>query len=110
MDPIPDNAIVVRGGRNLPEDIVRGFGVHPVGIMGVSVECGVGLTLEELCVLIPHGQIGVTTVAAVRAAGGDVVRTSGGSPHHATLTGIDAATASRLLTPTTMKPVSNKKL
>jgi len=30
--------------------------------------------------VIPHGQIGVTTVGEVRNAGGDVIRTSGRSP------------------------------
>jgi hypothetical protein len=64
------------------------------------VESAVGLSVEELAVFIPHGQIGVTTVEAVRAAGGDVVRTSGRSPHHATLVGLSPEEASRLLRPT----------
>jgi len=60
--------------------------------------------VEELAAAIPHGQIGVTTVGAIRAAGGDVVRTSGRSPYHATLVGLSPEEASRLLTPTIANP------
>jgi len=79
-EKIPDEAIVVRGGRNRPEDVERGTATHPSGVTGVSVECAVGLTIKELVRTIPHRQIGVTSVHEVRAAGGDVVRTSGRSP------------------------------
>jgi hypothetical protein len=95
---------VVRGGRNQPADLARGTGTHPCGITGVSVECAAGLTVTDLAAVIPHGQVGVTTVGAVRAAGGDVVRTAGRSPHHATLTGLGPEVASRLLTPTVANP------
>jgi hypothetical protein len=88
VENISDEAIVVRGGRNRPDDIQRGSGTHPSGVTGISVECGVGLSIAELAATIPHGQVGVTTVGAVREAGGDVVRTSGRSPNHATLTGL----------------------
>jgi hypothetical protein len=101
---IPDEAIVVRGGRNLPADLRRGTGAHPSGVTGVSVECREGLSVDELAAAIPHGQIGVTTVAAIRAAGGDVVRTTGRSPNHATLVGLSPEDASRLLTPTIPNP------
>ena len=101
---IPDVALVVRGGRNLPEDVRRGTGTHPCGVTGVSVECSEAVPLNELSETIPHGQIGTTTVAAIRAAGGDVVRTSGRSPYHATLTGLTADEASRSLTPTFVNP------
>ena len=60
--------------------------------------------MEELAAAIPHGQVGVTTVGAIRAAGGEVVRTSGRSPHHATVIGLSPEEASRLLTPTIPKP------
>lgn len=103
-DRIPDEALVVRGGRNLPEDLRRGTQTHPSGVTGVSVECAEGLSVEELAASVPHGQIGVTTVAAIRAAGGDVARTSGRSPHHATVVGLGPEEASRLLTPTIAKP------
>lgn len=104
MKKISDEAIVVRGGRNRPEDIQRGTGTHPSGITGISVECGVGLSVAELAATIPHGQIGVTTVRAVREAGGDVIRTTGRSPNHATLTGLPPEEISRLLTPTIANP------
>ena len=103
-EPILDEALVVRGGRNLPADIVRGTGTHPSGVTGVSVECAVGVSVAELAAAIPHGQIGVTTVGAVRQMGGDVVRTTGRSPYHATVTGLIPTQISGLLTPTIPNP------
>lgn len=104
MERIPDEALVVRGGRNSSEDIERGTGTHPSGVTGVSVESGEKLTIVELAVMIPHGQVGVTTVGEVRKAGGDVIRNSGRSSYHATLTGLTPEEASRLLTPTIPNP------
>jgi hypothetical protein len=104
VDRIPDEALVVRGGKNRSEDILRGIGTHPSGLTGISVESGVELSVEELALMIPHGQVGVTTVAAVRQAGGDVIRTSGRSPNHATLTGLSPEKISDLLTPTMPNP------
>ena len=104
MNPLPDDALVVRGGRNRPEDIEQKTGTHPSGITGVSVECAPGATVEQLAGAIPHGQVGVTTVGQVRAAGGHVIPTSGRSPNHATLTGLTPEQASRLLTPTIPNP------
>jgi hypothetical protein len=101
---IPDEALVVRGGRNQPDDLRRGMQMHPSGFAGVSAECAAGLPLLELAKGIPHGHIGATTVGVIRAAGGDVVRTSGRSPHHATLVGLSPEEASRLLTPTFANP------
>jgi hypothetical protein len=101
---ILDEAIVVRGGRNRPEDIWRGIGTHPSGITGISVECGEGVSVQELSISIPHGQVGVTTVGAVREAGGDVIRTAGRSKYHATLTGLIPDEISLLLTPTISNP------
>jgi hypothetical protein len=103
-DRIPDEALVIRGGRNQPSDLRRGITTHPSGFTGASVECEEGLSAEELAAAIPHGQIGVTTVGAIRAAGGDVVRTSGRSPHHATVIGLSPEEASRLFTPTIPNP------
>jgi len=94
----------VRGGRNLPADILRGTSTHPSGVTGVSVECALGLPVAELATTIPHGQIGVTTVRAIRQAGGDVLRTTGRSPYHATLTGLTPEQVSGLLTPTIPNP------
>ncbi|MGH9939467.1 MAG: flavoredoxin [Blastocatellia bacterium] len=104
IEIIPDEALVARGGRNRPEDIQRGTGIHPSGVTGVSVECATGLTVAKLATAIPHGQIGVTTVGEVRQAGGDVIRTSGRGPNHATLTGLTPEQASSLLTPTIPNP------
>ena len=59
---IPDDAIVVRGGRNRPEDIERALGTHPCGISGVSVQCAVGISIELLAAALPHGHVGITTV------------------------------------------------
>jgi hypothetical protein len=101
---IPDEALLVRGGRNRPADLRRGMRTHPSGVMGASVECEIGLSVEELASALPHGQIGVTTVGVVRAVGGDVVRTSGRTPHHATMVGLSPDEASRLLTPTIPNP------
>ena len=101
---IPDDAVVIRGGRNRPDDIRRGTGTHPSGVSGVSVECALGVPLGELAALIPHSHVGVTSVGQIRAAGGDVVRTSGRSRNHATLTGLSPDDASQLLSPTVPNP------
>jgi hypothetical protein len=101
---IPDEALVARGGRNQPEDVRRGLGTHPSGVKGISVECAAATPIEELAAAIPHNQVGITTVGAIRQLGGDVVRTSGKSRYHATLTGLDAVQASTLLTPTVANP------
>ena len=106
---IPDDAFVIRGGKNQARDIQRGTGTHPAGITGVSVECAENIPIEELAKTIPHGQIGRTTVAEVRKAGGDVVRTTGRSPYHATLTGLTPEQVSKLLTPTVSNPGRERK-
>lgn len=103
-EPIPDDTVVVRGGRNRPVEIARGTGTHPSGITGVSMECAVGLSIAQLAIAIPHSQLGVTTVGAVRREGGDVVRTTGRSPYHATLVGLTPEQASGLLTPLIPNP------
>jgi len=104
VEKIPDDALVVRGGRNRPADLRRGTGTHPSGVTGVSVESEAGLSVAELAAAIPHGEVGVTTVGDVRKAGGDVIRTSGRSPYHATLTGLTPEQTSRLLTPIIPNP------
>lgn len=103
-EPIPDHALVVRGGQNTPDLVERSVGQHPSGVTGVSVHSAPGETVESLAVGIPNGQVGVTTVGRVRAAGGDVIRTRGRSPHHATLTGLTPEQISGLLTPTVPNP------
>ncbi|MBE9228544.1 flavoredoxin [Phormidium sp. LEGE 05292] len=108
MERIPDEALVIRGGRNRPDDIRRGIGTHPSGITGISVECALGTSIEELAAAIPHGQLCCTTVGNIRQAGGDVIRTSGRSPNHATLVGLTPEQISALLTPTIPKPQQTK--
>ena len=116
MMPLPDDALVVRGGQNLPEDLARGSEVA-VGargrIRGVSVNCAPGLSVLELTAPnphtgypgIPHRQIGVTTAGAVRAAGGEVVPSpTRANPHHATLSGLTPEQASHLFRPTVKNP------
>ena len=103
-DRIPDEALVVRGGRNTPDDLRRGIRLHPSGVTGASVECAAGVSAGELAAALPHGQIGVTTVGTIRAAGGDVVRTTGRSSHHATVVGLSPEDASRVLTPVVPNP------
>ena len=106
---IADDAFVVRGGQNREQDIQRGIGTHPSGITGVSVESAEGVTIAELSQAIPHRQIGITTVGEVRKVGGDVVRTSGRSPYHATLIGLTPEETSKLLTPTILNPIRREK-
>src|SRR5438105_8353023 len=112
MSSIPDEAIVVRGGKNLPENFAQGSGVTvgPDGtVQGVSVNCAPGLSAEELAAPntqtgypgIPNSQIGVTTVGAVRAAGGDVAPSSTRrNANHAALSGLTPEQASALFRPT----------
>ncbi len=104
---LPDEALVVRGGRNTPEQIDEKIEQHASGPIGVSVESAPGLTVAELAANLPHGRVGVTTVGRVRATGGDVIPTRGRSPNHATLTGLPAEEISRLLTPTEPNPARN---
>jgi len=74
---LADDALVARGGANItPESIANGTGTHPsAGVTGFSAESA-GTSLCATCTFIPNNQVGVTTVGAVRNAGGDVVSTS----------------------------------
>lgn len=116
MTPLPDDALVVRGGQNLPENFAQGSGGH-VGsdgkVQGVSVNSGPGLSVEELTAPdpqtgypgIPNNQVGVATVGAIRASGGDVVPSpTRTNPNHATLSGLTPQQASDLFRPTRQNP------
>jgi hypothetical protein len=119
---LPDDALVVRGGQNLPDNFAQGSGVA-VGtdgkLQGVSVNAGVGLSVEELTAPvvqtgypgIPNTQVGVTTVGAIRARGGDVVLspTRTNAPH-ATLSGLTPEQASEVFCPTVVNPHRRKKV
>ena len=113
---LPDDAVVVRGGLNLPENFVRGSGVT-VGtddvLEGVSVNAGAGLSVDELTAGNPatgypgilNNQVGVTTVGAIRARGGEVEPSpTRANRHHATLRGLKAEQASELFQPTVPNP------
>jgi hypothetical protein len=76
MEPLPDDALVVRGGQNLPENFVKGSGVtveKGEALQGVSVNSAPGLTVAELTTAnsqtgypgILNNQVGITTVGAV---------------------------------------------
>jgi hypothetical protein len=116
MGPLPDEALVVRGGENFAHNFAQGSGVTiDTGgkIQGVSVNSAAGLSLEQLTAPnpstgypgIPHNQVGVTTVGKVRALGGDVVASPRRrNPNHATLGGLTPEQASALFRPTVKKP------
>jgi hypothetical protein len=116
MAPLPDEALVVRGGTNTPESFARGTGVALDAqgrLQQVSVNAGAGVSLSQLTAGdartgypgIPHTQVGVTTVAAVRAAGGDVTPSpTRRNPLHATLSGLTADQAAVLFRPTALNP------
>lgn len=95
---------------------LRGSGVALVGgkVQGVSVNSAPGLTLAQLTAPdpqtgspgIPHNRVGVTTVGAVRAVGGDVTPSpTRGDRNHATLSGLAPDQASALFRPTVTNPV-----
>jgi hypothetical protein len=118
---LPDDALVVRGGQNLPDNFVQGSGVT-IGaggkLQGVSVNSAPGLSVQELTAPntqtgypgILNNQVGVTTVGAIRAEGGDVrpspARTN---KNHATLSGLSPDQASELFRPTVPNPSRRKR-
>jgi hypothetical protein len=108
VPPLSDDALVVRGGLNTVELLEAGTGVtiDSMGnLHGLSVNSAPGKTVAELAEGLRYGQIGVTTVGAVRAAGGDVTPDpSANHPFHCLAGGISAQTAHRLLTPTVPNP------
>jgi hypothetical protein len=116
MATLPDDALVVRGGQNLPENFVQGSAVSVKAdgtLQGVSVNSAPGLTVEELTAADPgtgypgilNNRVGVTTVGAVHEAGGAVVPSpTRTNPHHAILSGLTPELASRLFQPTIPNP------
>ena len=120
MPALPDDALVVRGGENLPDSFAQGSDVSiDAGgkVQGVSVNAATGLTAKELTAPnaqtgypgIPHNQVGVTTVGKIRALGGVVELSSRKkNPNHATLGGLTPEQASELFRPT-VKNLRRKK-
>lgn len=121
MTPLPDDAVVIRGGLNLPENFAQGSGVMVEAdgkLHGVSVNSAPGRSVEELTASNPatgypgilNNQVGVTMVGAIRACGGDVVPSpTRTNPHHATLSAITPEQASRLFRPTVGNPSRRRK-
>ncbi len=121
ITPLPDEALVVRGGQNMPAHFVQGSGVTVEAggsIQGVSVNAAPGLSVQELTAPnpdtgypgIPHNQIGVTTVGAIRTVGGDVVPSpTRTNPYHATLSGLTPEQASQLFRPTIKNPNTRRR-
>jgi hypothetical protein len=120
MATLPDDAFVVRGGLNQPENFLQGsaVSVRSDGMLdGVSVNAAANRTVEELTAPndrtgypgIPNRRIGVTTVGAVRAAGGAVTPApSANNAYHATVSGLTPETASELFQPTQANPNSRR--
>ena len=116
MTSLPDEAFVVRGGQNLPANFAQGSGVTVDAggnIEGVSVNAAPDVPVQELTAPnphtgypgIPHNQVGVATMGAIRAAGGDVVPSpTRTNPYHATLRGLTPEQASQLFRPTMKNP------
>jgi RHS repeat-associated protein len=102
---LPDDANVVRGGTNLPEQFTNGSGVFKNAddmLDGISVNSKAGVGVESLSEGIRNGKIGTTTVGDVRKAGGDVTPSPRkNNPNHATMTIKDGQTASDLMNVTT---------
>ena len=113
---LPDDALVVRGGMNLPESFVVGSGVVIDAsrlLKGASVNCGAGCSVQELTAPnmqagyrgIPHSQIGVTTVGAIRAAGAIIAPSpKPWNPYHTTVGGLTPEQVSLLFRPTRKNP------
>lgn len=121
MAKLPDDALVVHGGKNWPDNFLKGTGVV-IGsdgrLDGVSVNCAPAATLDKLTMPIRltgypgirNGQVGVTTVGKIREAGGEVVASpSETNPNHATLRGLTPEKASELFQPTVANPARLKK-
>lgn len=114
--PLPDQALVVRGGRNLAENFEQGSGVtvdEQGTVWDVSVNSAPDRSVAELTAPstamgypgIPPRQVGVTTVGAIRSAAGEVVSSpTRTNPYHATLSGLTPEQASQLFRPTVKNP------
>lgn len=105
---LADEALVVRGGLNQAENFVNGTGVTvdaAGNLQGVSVNSANGASVKELSQGIKNGEVGVSTVRDVRAAGGDVKPSpTVNNPNHCTMCGITPQKAQELFTPTVKNP------
>jgi RHS repeat-associated protein len=104
VSAIADNAMVVRAGAGTTEDAFK-IGSHPSGPVGFSVESANGASFQELCANCINNQVRETTAGQIRAAGGDVLSTSGASSTHATVTNLSGAKANEVFSAPKSNPV-----
>jgi RHS repeat-associated protein len=101
---------VVRGGANQNINFSKGSGIildSNGKLSGVSVQAFPGTTVAELSQRqwIPHNQIGITTSSEIKRLGGYLTHTpTQSNPYHATMSGLTAAQATSLFTPTVQNP------
>jgi RHS repeat-associated protein len=100
-ESLPNDAVVVRGGLNTPENFTNGRGVTTDAsgnLQGVSVNSAPGKSTAELSQGIKNSQVGVTTAGEVRNAGGEVKPSPTlNNPNHCTMCGVTAEKASSLM-------------
>jgi hypothetical protein len=104
---------VCRGGTCSAENFENGSGVTADSegkLHGVSTQSKDGGTVIELSKPFKNGQVGVTTVGAIEAEGGEVVFDgTPGNPNHATVNGLTAEQLEKLFTPTIENPVPKEQ-
>ena len=103
MASLPDNALVVRGGLNPVELLKTGSGVTVDSdgtLHGVSVNSAAGKAVAELSSGLRYSKICVTTVGAIRAAGGSIEpKPTFYNPDHCEIHGLPAEVIHKLLMP-----------
>ena len=108
MPSLPDGALVVRGGINTVELLKSGTGVTVDAfgkLHGLSVNCAPDKTVAELSAGMPNRRIGVTSVGAVRAVGGEVnADPTIYNPYHCLIENIPADAAQTLFNPPVLNP------
>lgn len=107
-EPLPDEAIVCRGGTCTAQRFLEGSGVtinRDGRLDGISVNASAEAGLKALSASIPNRQLGVTSVGAIRQAGGDITPSpTSRNPYHCVMSGLTADTAQRLFTPVQPNP------
>ena len=92
LPPLPNSALVCRGGSCKADNFENGSGVTKAAngtLSGVSVQSAPGLTVGELGNGFPHPKVGVTTVGKIRGQGGEVTSTPRpGNINHAEVTNL----------------------
>lgn len=102
------SSIVCRGGTCLADNFANGSGITQNAngtLNGVSVQSSNSGTVQTLSLPFKNGQVGVTTVSEIEAAGGKVVYDgTSNNPNHATISGLTAQQLQSLFTPTIKNP------